>query len=399
MELKRIVARDLRTASERAVLEHGKDVLLIASAELQGMTELIIAVETLRLQPEVATGARAYEEGATPAGTAEATRAPGRQVAAAGAPPARERDIVDTIKSEIAQLRQDMLWTSRLGADQTIAASHPEVRAVVHAMLDEGVPSRLQARMAPALAEAHTAGEAFARLGEHLGRLLEPMFCATSEADWSGIHVLYGPAGAGKTLMCARLVAQAASRLGADHVAWISYLDSRMGAWSQTQALAAQCGVEVYRARDPEALSVLLDELSDRSAVFVDTASSDGRRLAADLAAFLSHDTDAQFHAVVAADASVQTLRRVAATAEGPNMLVTRLDIAERPWPLIDHLLDGRPWQVRAVSGAPWATAGEISLTVNTRKLIEDTLTPLLEHRSDPAVPTGNLDEAGVRHA
>jgi hypothetical protein len=172
-----------------------------------------------------------------------------------------------------------------------------------------------------------------------------------------------------------------------------------MGAWSQTQALAAQCGVDAYRARDPEALSVLLDELSDRSAVFVDTAHSDGRQLAADLAAFLTADTDAQFHAVVAADASVQTLRRVAATAEGPNMLVTRLDIAERPWPLIDHLLDGRPWQVRAVSGTRWATSGETSLTVNTRKLIEDTLTPLLENRSDPSVPTGELDGAGVRHA
>jgi hypothetical protein len=80
-------------------------------------------------------------------------------------------------------------------------------------------------------------------------------------------------------------------------------------------------------------------------------------------------------------------------------MLVTRLDIAERPWPLIDHLLDGRPWQVRAVSGTRWATSGETSLTVNTRKLIEDTLTPLLENRSETSVPTGELDSAGVRHA
>lgn len=395
MELKRIVARDLRAASERAVLEHGKDALFISSAELEGMTELIIAVETVQAPSTVPDTAMNAEVEATPAvaGTHERTHP------ATPAPALRDRDIVDTIKSEIAQLRQDMMWSSRLGADHAIATAHPEVRAVVNAMLDEGVPSRLQARLAPALAQAQTAGEAFGRLGEHLGRLLEPMFCTSSDTDWSGIHVLYGPAGAGKTLMCARLVAQAASRLGADHVAWISYQDTRMGAWSQIQALASQCGVDAYRARDPEALSVLLDELSDRSAVFVDTAHSDGRQLAADLATFLHADTDAQFHAVVAADASVQTLRRVAATAEGPNMLVTRLDIAERPWPLIDHLLDGRPWQVRAVSGTRWATSGETSLTVNTRKLIEDTLTPLLENRSETGVPTGDLEGAGVRHA
>lgn len=399
MELKRIVARDLRAASERAVLEHGKDALFIASAELGGMTELIIAVETARPPPAPADIAAPAEATAAPATEVTAAGANERGRQAGAVPVARDRDIVDAIKSEIAQLRQDMMWTGRLGADQAIATAHPEVRAVVNAMLDEGVPSRLQARLAPALAEAHTASEAFARLGEHLGRLLEPMFCTTSNENWSGIHVLYGPAGAGKTLMCARLVAQAAARLGAHHVAWISYQDTRMGSWSQTQALAAQCGVDAFRARDPEALSVLLDELSDRSAVFVDTAHSDGRQLAADLAAFLNADTDAHFHAVVAADASVQTLRRVAATAEGPNVLVTRLDIAERPWPLIDHLLDGRPWQVRAVAGTPRAESGEISLTVNTRKLIEDTLTPLLENRSEPGVPTGDLDGAGVRHA
>lgn len=399
MELKRIVARDLRTASERAVAEFGKDALFIASTELQGMTELIIAVEGDVEEVSTHSATSARDAGALPATAGAPARVQERSGEPPSSPQGRDRDIVDVIRSEIAQLRQDVLWTSRLGTDHAIATSHPEVRSVVAAMLDEGVPARLQARLAPALVESTTAAEAFKRLGEHLGRLLEPMFCTTSAADWSGVHVLYGPAGAGKTLMCARLVAQAASRLGADQVAWISYQDSRMGAWSQTHALAAQCGVEAFRARDAEALSILIDELSDRSAVFVDTASSDGRRLAADLATFLSADIDAQFHAVVAADASVQTLRRVAASAEGPNMLVTRLDIADRPWPLIDHLLDGRPWQVRAVAGTPWAAADEASLTVNTRKLIDDTLTLLLENRGGTGVPAGNLGDSGVRHA
>jgi flagellar biosynthesis GTPase FlhF len=388
MELKRIVAKDLRAAAERAVLEHGKDALFISTVEADGMTELIIAIDSIG-------PAEADEFAADPAGDRE-VESPGGPVAMDA--PSRENEIVKAVKSEIAQLRQEMLWTGRLPVDSPALESRPEIRAVMSALLDEGVPARLQARLAPALAQAQTASEAFASLGDHLGRLLEPMFCPSTDEDWSGIHVLYGPPGAGKTMMCARLVALASSRLGADHVAWISYQDNRLGAWSQTQALAAQCGVEAFRARDPEALSILLEELSDRGAVFVDTAHSNGRQLAADLATFLVVGTDAQLHAVVAADASVQALRRLSNTAEGSNMLVTRLDLAERPWPLIDHLLGGRPWQVRAVSGTPWVSSGETSLSANTRKLIEDTLTPLLENRREASMPAVGSEGSGARH-
>jgi hypothetical protein len=402
MELIRIVARDLRAASERAVAEHGKDALFISSTDLQGMTELIIAIETAPASTSSPTaGADRMINPPVSASAGQAWTAPvgGALSSSRQPPPGRDREIVDAIKSEIAQLRQEVLWAGRWGTDPALASSRPEVRAVMAAMLDEGVPARLQNRLAPALAEAQTASDAFVKLGDHLGRLLEPVFCPSSDEDWSGIHVFYGPPGAGKTLMCASLVAQAAARLGADHVAWISYQDSRMGSWSQTQALASQCGVVAFRARDPEALAVLLDELDDRLAVFVDTSQSDGRRLARDLASVLEVGTDAQLHAVVAADASVQTLRRVADTAEGPNMLVTRIDIAERPWPLIDHLLDGKPWQVRAVSGTASPVSGETSLIPNTRKLIEDTLIPLLEHRGETAMSTGGLEVTGESHA
>ena len=75
MELKRIVARDLRAASERAVLEHGKDALFISSAELEGLTELIIAVETVQAPSTVPDTAMNAEVEATPAvaGTHERT--------------------------------------------------------------------------------------------------------------------------------------------------------------------------------------------------------------------------------------------------------------------------------------------------------------------------------------
>ena len=45
MELKRILARDTRSATERAMSLYGPDVLIIANHRVGGQTELVVAVE------------------------------------------------------------------------------------------------------------------------------------------------------------------------------------------------------------------------------------------------------------------------------------------------------------------------------------------------------------------
>ena len=45
MELKRILARDVKSANEKAVALYGNDVLVISSCQVRGQTELIVAVD------------------------------------------------------------------------------------------------------------------------------------------------------------------------------------------------------------------------------------------------------------------------------------------------------------------------------------------------------------------
>ena len=47
MELKRILAKDIRRATEKAVALYGKDVLFVSNARVNGMTEVIVAVEVM----------------------------------------------------------------------------------------------------------------------------------------------------------------------------------------------------------------------------------------------------------------------------------------------------------------------------------------------------------------
>ena len=49
MELKRILAKDLRRATEKAVKLYGEDVLFVSNAKVNGQHEVIVAVD---LAPE-----------------------------------------------------------------------------------------------------------------------------------------------------------------------------------------------------------------------------------------------------------------------------------------------------------------------------------------------------------
>ena len=51
MELKRIIARDSRSANEKAIQMYGQDVLIISSHKVDNQIELVVAVETAPVAP------------------------------------------------------------------------------------------------------------------------------------------------------------------------------------------------------------------------------------------------------------------------------------------------------------------------------------------------------------
>ena len=53
MELKRILARDTRSATEQAMALYGKDVLIISNHRVGGQTELVIALDLVATSEEL----------------------------------------------------------------------------------------------------------------------------------------------------------------------------------------------------------------------------------------------------------------------------------------------------------------------------------------------------------
>ena len=428
MELKRILARDTRSAMEQAIQTYGPDVLVISNHQVGGQTELVVAIEVPELaiaevtEPVVSTDllinppassfrqsleAASQPQAPTPAQTpvqapaqVQVSSQPAPQqpaapvdaaaVAASAAAPnhsaeqdardyLRSREIVDLVRDEIAALRREFRMRQQTSAWQSNMNFAPALAPLVQALQDASMPGALRALLLDcvgACADTEQALQALrAQLIHHLQRPQAPL-------PLQGLHLLAGPSGAGKTLMTARL-AQLAAQSDSQQVAIISYQDARAGAWSQTQMLAAQLGVDAFRASDAQNLRLLVNELSNRKLVLIDTA---GVQMNEQVTQILSQAPACQAHAVLPADASSATLERV--LGQGlpfQSLLLTKVDEASSAWPLLQFLGDNG----LAISGASHgARLSDLTPAFPIEQLVDFALAPLIGVTDCPAPAT-----------
>ena len=375
MELKRILARDTRSATEQAMALYGKDVLIISNHRVGGQTELVIAleVETVEVEAseddllEIETTAASNSIEDSPAKSAEtkakdsagfddhlanALLGPLRAAAInteAKATPTmtlaeqtreneRGKEIVSLVIEELSALRQEIRMNQQVSAWETQQQWPEHLQELVNNLCEAPVPSALRTLLLSGLKEQKNLSDAKSSLQQ---QLLCNLKSRSQPFILSGVHAVAGPSGAGKTLMTARWAQHAARLMGSHKVAVVSYQDDRAGAWSQIQQLSAQAEVDCYRAANAESLGQLLKELSSRQLVLIDTS---GVQMTDRLTEILALDRNCQLHAVLPVDASSVTLKRVL-TDPGlawNSLMLTKFDESSSPWPLIQFLNNGQ---------------------------------------------------------
>ena len=371
MELKRILARDTRSATEQAMALYGKDVLIISNHRVGGQTELVIALEVETVEMEASEDDLMSMEDSvemtsvaeTPVKLAEtkakdstgfddhlanALLGPLRAAAMntdAQAMPAmtlaeqtrenkRGKEIVSLVIEELSALRQEIRMNQQVSAWETQQQWPEYLQGLVNNLCDAPVPSALRTLLLSGLKEQKNLSDARLSLQQ---QLLCNLKSKSQTFILSGVHALAGSSGAGKTLMTLRWAQHAARLMGSHKVAVVSFQDDRAGAWSQIQQLSAQAEVDCYRAANAESLGQLLKELSSRQLVLIDTS---GVQMTDRLAEILAIDRDCQLHAVLPVDASSVTLKRVL-TDSGlawNSLMLTKFDESSAPWPLIQFL-------------------------------------------------------------
>lgn len=374
MELKRILARDIRAANEKAVAQYGPDVLVISSGQVNGLTELIVAVDLAPLTTEEAEPylKTQYATSGRPSGkfdvllgqTIDQNKRDARerqatqvakpivemsakqaahavdestQRAAQEHDTLRGREVVALVREELNSLRREFKLGQQMAAWQQGGMPLPVAVAPLRdALNDAPIPVALRALLIDNIKDHNNMADAMGALSRQLSYSVEQEQAPTPV---TGLHALAGPSGAGKSMMVARLAQHAAQLHGCEKVMVISFQDQRAGAWNQAQLLCAQSGVDSFRATNAATLKLLLDEHNDRKLILIDTA---GVQMNERLAEIRAMNLNVQCHAVIPADASAANIRRVFENAENvwASLMLSKLDESTQPWALLQFLTD-----------------------------------------------------------
>jgi flagellar biosynthesis GTPase FlhF len=368
MELQRILAKDSRSAMEQVHNTFGKDALVVSNKRARNKTELIVAVD-LKADLEHALDDMQLE--------GEHIKEPMSEVceefnqvmeskifktspdffANENTPPSflsdsnsdvmddnraddkrdqlHAREIVDLVKQELAVMRRELTLSDRLssvGGEITNEAMQPFADALSHS----GLSISLQVMVADLINQSRETEDAIGTISTILGNNISNVNILD---DMQDVHVLSGRSGSGKTVTCARLARQKALEYGENAVAVISFKDSRFGAWSQIQILCSQAGVDTFRAKNNDELKNILEELSDRRLVIIDTSGSDAASSIKSLSNLLP---EASYHLVLPADSSEGGVRSSISASQDvwESIIITRLDGDVQPWPIINVLVD-----------------------------------------------------------
>ena len=391
MELKRILARDTRSATEKAMAMFGPDVLIISNHRVEGQTELIVALDVAEASLDEMLETDAEEQSQESNSVTVTAKGPRQRLSSTpssvsspfsdhlhqllqpasrmaqqaeaepiahvstehlltqGREQVRSQEIVSLVREELAALRQEFRLSQQTANWQMNQYWPAHIQPLVQAMTEAAVPTALRALLQEGLREQPTLDSALDSIRAQLTHNLER---PQEGFPNKGVHVMAGLSGSGKTLMVAKAAQQVALHYGTEYVAVVSYHDMRAGAWSQTQMLCAQLGVDCFRAGSPETLKLLLDELSPRRMIVIDTP---GVQMSERLAEILQVCPEAGLHAVVPADSSAVTLSRIMLKSKLPwqSLMISKLDEANSPWPLIQFLIaEGAKCVVSAGGGS-----------------------------------------------
>ena len=433
MELKRILARDTRSATEKAMALFGPDVLIISNNRVEGQTELIVALDVAAASSDELMseemGAIEHGQTATPYLSGAALSGVNKRLSSTpssvnqpfgdhlhhllktggqsesngsrdstandssdhllsqGREQARSQEIVSLVREELAALRQEFRLSQQTASWQMNQYWPAHIQPLVQAMTEVGVPTALRALLQEGLREQPTLDSALDSIRSQLTHNLER---PQEGFPNRGIHVMAGLSGSGKTLMVAKAAQQLAMQYGNEYVAVVSYHDMRAGAWSQTQMLCAQLGVECYRANGADTLKLLLEELSPKRLILIDTP---GVQMEDRLAEILQVCPEAGLHAVVPADSSGVTLSRIMLKSKlnWQSLMISKLDESNSPWPLIQFLIaEGAEFVVSAGGGSDKISDGLKSSGL--QKLINIAMTHLTP--SSDAFAPDTMEEA-----
>lgn len=256
-----------------------------------------------------------------------------QNAAAQSGQPAGYAGELAAMRSEISSLRELMSGQAAPAAlkDASVGANVTALQQRLAERLGEFGLSR---ELSDNLARRHQSGRLEDGWKQSLKMLVNGV--RTSRQEWldeGGVFALVGPTGAGKTTTIGKLAARYVLRHGADSLALITTDRYRVAAHEQLFVFGRILNVPVRVVDESHPLDEILDELSDRHLVLIDTAglTSTDRGYQEQLAELARSHHKIRTHLVVSATSQPRIMKSVWHCYKMANLagcVITKIDEA-----------------------------------------------------------------------
>lgn len=187
------------------------------------------------------------------------------------AAPALDQGNSDALLKMQEELRE---LKSMISQQSTVAAQDRKVSVLQERVADRleelGVEKSITAKLIKSIAAGDDYETSWARVRKQIYSAISADY--SELIDLGGVVALVGPTGSGKTMTIGKLAARYVMRYGADSLALVTTDRYRIAAHEQLKVFGRILNVPVHVVDEENSLDDILDHLSDRQLVLVDTA-------------------------------------------------------------------------------------------------------------------------------
>lgn len=268
MKIKRYLAQTMRQAMAQVREEQGADAVILSSRNLPEGVEVVAAVD-----PELTEQRQAQTAATQPRSTYQAPT--DSHFSSAQTLPTAGRSEMDRMSQELQAVRNLLeQQLSGLAWGQNELAQPNKVN-LVKRLMNLGLSWELSQQLVKDVQQEED--QAWSFVLQDIESMI-PKF-QRDIIETGGIVALVGPTGVGKTTTIAKIASRFVMRYGANELALITTDCYKIGAQEQLRTFAELIGVPVYVANTEGELYALLDSLSMKRLVLIDTAGMSQRDL------------------------------------------------------------------------------------------------------------------------